>query len=382
METAAYEYRVVARNGEGETATSAVLSAFYYRLGDGTGLQGAVWWPYAREANGLDQTRNVVPLGVGVVDVARPADKDLVPGVASGARYVWDGTLICPADGTYTFDVESDDGALVRVGGVTAANADTANPSGNITLTAGTHTLHVEYRCTKTVGIRTCKLHWTGPMAREPIPASQLVPAAATPQPELDGWKVYAFGQDILNAVERLAPGVYRFASGKRAYSGARTGVDYLFMCQDWRGSFDISANFGTNYASAEGILMRDVEGNMYWVRLSHDGSGNLHTGVWGMRPGEAERCVVAEDVRIKDVWPHAPLCLRLVRDGASFTAFYRKTKEEDWTQFATWTDAAFPRAVAVGFMTCGSWSTEPFDVDVSEIALRLTRDPLLIIVR
>ena len=81
-------------------------------------------------------------------------------------------------------------------------------------------------------------------------------------------------------------------------------------------------------------------------------------------------------------MWPHAPLCLRLVRDGASFTAFYRKTMAEDWTPFATWTDAAFPRAVAVGFMTCGSWSTEPFDVDVSEIALRLTRDPLLIIVR
>lgn len=32
--------------------------------------------------------------------------------------------------------------------------------------------------------------------------------------------------------------------------------------------------------------------------------------------------------------------------------------------------------------MTCGNWGTEPFDVDVSEIALRLTRDPLLIIVR
>ena len=129
---------------------------------------------------------------------------------------------------------------------------------------------------------------------------------------------------------------------------------------------------------------MRDVEGNMYWVRLSHDGSGNLYTGVWGMLPGEeiVAPSVVAEDVRIKDVGPHAPLCLRLVRDGASFTAFYRKTKEEDWTPFATWTDAAFPRAVAVGFMTCGSWSTEPFDVDVSEIALRLTRDPLLIIVR
>ena len=127
---------------------------------------------------------------------------------------------------------------------------------------------------------------------------------------------------------------------------------------------------------------MRDVEGNMYWVRLSHNVSGNLHTGVWGMRPGEAERCVVAEDVRIEDVGPHPPLCLRLVRDGASFTAFYRKTTAEDWTPFATWTDAAFPRAVAVGFMTCGSWSTEPFDVDVSEIALRLTRDPLLIIVR
>ena len=127
---------------------------------------------------------------------------------------------------------------------------------------------------------------------------------------------------------------------------------------------------------------MRDAEGNMYWVRLCRDSDGSLRTGVWGMRPGEAKRCVVAEDVRIEDVGPHPPLCLRLVRDGASFTAFYRKTTAEDWTPFATWTDAAFPRAVAVGFMTCGNWGTEPFDVDVSEIALRLTRDPLLIIVR
>lgn len=382
VETAAYEYRVVARNAEGETAASAALPVYYYRLGGGTGLQGAVWWPYAPDSNGLDQTRNVVPLGVGTVDVARPADEDLVPGVASGARYVWDGMLICPAGGTYTFDFESDDGALVRVGGVTAANAATANPSGNITLTAGTHTLHVEYRCTKTAGVRTCKLYWTGPMAREPIPASQLVPAAGTPQPELDGWKVYAFGQDVLNAVERFAPGVYRFASGRKAYDGSRTGVNYLFMCQDWRGSFDISATFRTGYVSAEGILVRDAEGNMYWVRLSRDSSGVLRYGVWGMRPGETERKVVAEDIVVGFWQPSVPFCLRLVRDGVAFTAFYRKKTAEDWTPFATWTDAAFPRAVAVGFMTCGSWGTEPFDVDVGEIALRLTRDPLLIIVR
>jgi len=159
--------------------------------------------------------------------------------------------------------------------------------------------------------------------------------------------------------------------------------VDYLFMCQDWRGSFDISANFRTGYASTEGILMRDAEGNMYWVRLSRDASGVLRYGVWGMRPGETERCVVAEDTEVGGFWnPIVPFCLRLVRDGASFTAFCRKKTAEDWTPFATWTDAAFPRAVAVGFMTCGNWGTEPFDVDVSEIALRLTRDPLLIIVR
>ena len=382
VETAAYEYRVVARNDEGETATSTALSVYYYRPGSGTGLAGAVWWPYAPDSNGLDQTRNVVPLGVCTVDVARPAGEDLVPGVASGARYVWDGTLICPADGTYTFDFESDDGALVRVGGVTAANAATANPSGNVTLTAGTHTLHVEYRCTKTAGVRTCRLYWTGPMAREPIPASQLVPAAETPQPELDGWKVYAFGQDILNIVERPVPGVYRFASGKRAYDGARTGVNYLFMCQEWRGSFDISATFKAGYTSAEGILMRDAEGNMYWVRLSRDSSGVLRYGVWGMRPGETERSVVAEDTVVGFWTPELPFHLRLVRDGAAFTAFCRKKSAEDWAPFATWTDAAFPRAVAVGFMTCGSWGTEPFDVDVGEVALRLTRDPLLIIVR
>ena len=382
VETAAYEYRVVARNDEGETAASAALSVYYYRPGSGTGLQGAVWWPYAPDSNGLDQTRNVVPLGVGVVDVARPAGEDLVPGVASGARYVWDGTLTCPADGTYTFDVESDDGALVRVGGVTAANAAAANPSGNITLTAGTHTIHVEYRCTKTDGVRTCRLYWTGPMAREPIPASQLAPAAETPQPEVDGWKVYAFGQDILNVVERPEPGVYRFASGKSEYGGARTGVHYLFMCQDWRGSFDVSASFKTGYLSAMGILMRDAEGNMYWVRLRRASDGVLRYGVWGMRPGETERSVVAEDTVVGFRQPTLPFYLRLVRDGAAFTAFCREKASEDWTSFATWTDDAFPRAAAVGFMTSGCGGAEPFDVDVGEVSLRLTRDPLLIIVR
>lgn len=374
---AAWEYRVVAWSGEA-SAIGEALGVYYYAPAAGTGLQGALWWPCDPASNGFEQTRNVVALGVGAVDVARPAGEELAPGVAAGARFVWDGTLVCPADGSYVFDVETDEDALVRVGGVTAVNGSFSNA---VTLAAGEHALHVEYRTTKTAGTRRCRLFWSGPMAREPVPASQLVPAAETPQPEVDGWKIYAFGQNLLNAVERTAPGVYRLVSGTRAFNGARTGADYLFLCRDWRGSFDVSAQFATGYVSAEGILVRDAEGHMYWVRLRHDGSACLHVSVWGVRRGESEKRVVAAET-FTGLAGHAPLQLRLVRDGSAFTAAFRAKTADAWTEIATWTDASFPRAVAVGFAACGDGRAEPVDVDVSEISLRLTRDPLFLLVR
>jgi hypothetical protein len=88
----------------------------------------------------------------------------------------WRGTITAPKDGTYTFYVASDDGALLRINGKEVVNTwgprSYSESSGKIELSAGQHEIELTYL--ELAGEQGCILSWRPPGGNRPvIPTSQ-----------------------------------------------------------------------------------------------------------------------------------------------------------------------------------------------------------------
>jgi arylsulfatase A-like enzyme len=91
---------------------------------------------------------------------------------------LFSGYLHVPADGDYTFTLNTDTGAFVRLHALQLIDADfgytggTERSSGTINLKAGYHPLHIHYRHANAAS-HLLDLQWTGPgIAKQAIPAS------------------------------------------------------------------------------------------------------------------------------------------------------------------------------------------------------------------
>lgn len=380
-DTFAYEYRVVADGGELGTSASDAAAFFHYRLADGTGLRAAAWWPYSRTSCEMGQLSNVAARGVEAVDLAVPAGAELVPGATEGVKFVWTGKVVCPAGGTYTFRLDADAGGCVRVDGNNTVNDATATPpSGAITLKAGEHDIRVEYLCTGTAGTRKCRLLWSGPMAEEAVPASQLRPSDEIARPAVDGWDVDVFVQNRCNFFEKAGEGVYRFTSGCATWTSLETG-NYQFMSRPWSGNFDFSATIYARDYGHVGLMVRDAEGHAYFPHTLNQWNVQ-YFAVWGIPSGETKRKTLADNVKMAN--NVAPTYIRFTRIGALFTVYTRKTADGEWEEQASWTDAGFPRETWIG-IAATSWNAYTvnlFTVEASDVELKAFMQPTVLIFR
>ena len=84
-------------------------------------------------------------------------------------------------DGVYTFVVETDDGARLKIGNQTVAEAfrydgnGVTKRSGNIALAKGKHEILIEYFANDDIGANFLNVGWSGPgFAQQAIPAGNL----------------------------------------------------------------------------------------------------------------------------------------------------------------------------------------------------------------
>lgn len=380
-DTFVYEYRIVADGGELGTSASDAATFFHYRLADGTGLRAAAWWPYSRTSCEMGQLANVAARGVEAVDLAVSAGAALVPGVTEGVKFVWTGKVVCPADGTYTFRLDADAGGCVRVDGNNTVNDATATPpGGSITLKAGEHDIRVEYLCTGTAGTRKCRLLWSGPMAEEAVPASQLRPGDEIARPAVDGWDVDVFGQNRCNFFEKAGEGVYRFTSGCATWTSLESG-NYQFMSRPWSGNFDFSATIYAKDYGYVGLMVRDAEGHAYFPHTLNMWN-QQYFGLWGVGSGETKRKSLADDVLMAT--NIARTYIRFTRIGSLFTVYTRRTADGEWEEQASWTDAGFPRETWIG-IAATSWdgyNVNLFTVEASDVELKAYMQPTVLVFR
>ena len=116
----------------------------------------------------------------GLIDVAQAAKKN-------NFGIIWEGKLKIPADGSYQFTLESDDGAAVLINGREVVKLDRFGPmgkpaKGKINLKAGSFPIRIEYY--QGGGTKGIALAWSGPGIKE-ARLSKGTPPNSKPKPTI-----------------------------------------------------------------------------------------------------------------------------------------------------------------------------------------------------
>ncbi|AHM63615.1 PA14 domain-containing protein [Flammeovirgaceae bacterium 311] len=142
----------------------------------GTFNQGLIYTYYEADIKSVGSIAGLTPVKTGstaTFDInanpQRPKDR---------YAYKFEGFIIIPETGSYTFYTESDDGSTLSINGSKIVDNDglhaSEEKSGQVSLTAGAHKIEVLY-FERTGSGEMLKVSWEGPgLAKETIPASAL----------------------------------------------------------------------------------------------------------------------------------------------------------------------------------------------------------------
>ena len=372
----AWEYRVTAIGADGSTASTAAYSYLFYPLGDGTGLSGVTVWPYQLGSASPTNCVNEAARGAEVLDFTWEPGEELAAGVTDDAALAWEGSLIVPFTGIYTLTAELGtetgagvgvfiDNAVVLDNWRVASSASEKTVSGNATLTAGQHSIRVDYHpASGSTAAKRFALRWSGPVEDEVIPVSQFVPAETAPTARLGDLtrRPYSSAKAGQNNAAPYAPYLQVLGENDYVVSGAclalgnpldgtfdlvtyEAPVNDAFTCQA-----TLSRYGSTSYGGA-GLILQRTDGTylFFYVRSSY---ANNWYGIRYSDPTTG----VAKDILAETLVDSSTYSLvndlRLIRRGSEYSFFWRKNGTADWTLLTTWTDAdgIFPNNVFAGF--------------------------------
>lgn len=288
-----WEYRVGGLQGP-ERAFSPVFSYTYYVPGDGTGLRGALFHPFAAATATLSRPDEKYDLGVGAVDFAWAKDENYAgTDFHTNVRLAWRGKLIVPMEGSYEFSLETTDGGAVYIDNTSVCNIWTGGnktSTGSMNLTAGEHVIEVDARLENDYVGRRCVLRWGGTVPDEIIPPTQLKPADDVTFGYsawgLD-WTIRSYNGSVLGKVRPDGAG-YQILSPAEEPStvDGRNKLNATFLARKWSRSFDIQTSVKSVLHGRTGLMARAANGNLYSVYYNYDGGGWGYVGVYMVTNG------------------------------------------------------------------------------------------------
>lgn len=384
-----YEYRVVAIDGTGTDAGySASASVFAYPRADGTGLRATYIWPFVQDGFDATEAARTDAVETPVLSFADGAARIAgLPESVSNVRVVYEGKIVIPVAGLYQFRAVGTDGAALRLDGHyvfnawNAADASRTTASAARRLEAGEHDFRFD--TWQGAGDRSMTLEWSvEETAFEPIPASQLKPAAkryagTVAVPFADGksavWNVRTFGQKELGlaasdlSAKSLVIGGYDTA-------GMGNGLGQTAVYTAYKGPFDLSVKIdfpgSPDNAGVKGLASADADTIFTLSARTGFGAGTLGYGPYAQWYGYRGDARLGVGVLYKNAtdwgpnaagqstswWSYKPsalaaddahdtwLRLRLVRDineagQTVFSSYFKKGSSDSWTLYSMWTD-------------------------------------------
>ncbi|HEY0669640.1 MAG TPA: sulfatase-like hydrolase/transferase [Sphingobacteriaceae bacterium] len=155
------------------TASRPYDNEFVSPIAKKTTNAGVFWKAYSGNFNWIPDVSSLVPAASGQTNRPSVNLKDM----AGKSVCFFEGYLQIPADGSYTFYLNADGGALLRIHDALVIDADfgykgNEERQGKILLKAGLHPFRVYYK-TKPKGSPLLDFKWEGPgIAKQPVPAA------------------------------------------------------------------------------------------------------------------------------------------------------------------------------------------------------------------
>lgn len=368
-----YEYRVTTQAELGTAASDPVVYPFYIPA-DGTGLSGVVGWPYSSVSAAPAQLTHEAPRGPEAINLDLAADAEVAPGVAGSAHLAWEGRIVLPFQGTYTFTLETDAGGAVFIDDASIANSwtgGTKTPSGGATLAAGEHAIRVDYRVNENGQPKRCVLRWSGAVADEIVPVSQLFPSAATPTFKVDDYTVQTYTQNRASHVVKRADGKYVVTATNQEL-GSLASLNLTALVRPWTGGFDcfMRVETGNAYGKA-GVLVQNADGVFLQASVMTAGA-NASYGfrAYDSSTGKAPMLAGWKQYTSSSDWPS---WVRLTRRANVFTMYWKKAAGDEWQEIGVWTDTdrLFARDVHVGMSVGGNGDGNPAQLIFSNVVLK-----------
>lgn len=345
VETTVYEYRVTTLGKDSAEATSEAFTYRYYVPSTGTGLSGVVMWPYSAKSSLPTQRANEVVRGPEVINLAWTADEPLADGVTEAvAHLAWQGKIVAPFDGVYTFTLETDAGGAVFIDESTVFNSwtgGTKSPSGKIVLTAGEHAIRIDYRTNASGTSRKCILSWGGPVESEVVPITQLIPAETPPSAKLGDFTVQVYGQTRASFVRSSSGGtVYKIrGAANQNLAALDAGINVTALLKPFVGSFKSQVELTSLAFGAAGLIFQNANGHyiICYVRIFN--ADNWY-GVCRSDPTTGEYKNVVVQTKINGGGADKQYDIHMKRMGRDYTFYYRLHGATDWIEIGSWTDS------------------------------------------
>lgn len=360
-----YQYRVVSlRTVESveESAYSDSHAVIAYVPGSGTGLKGHYFVNYTKaydpaESQVVARVDATVDFNWGTGPIVSG-----VPASATNVLVVWNGRLIVPHSGTYTFYASTDDGVVLRIGGAYVFNdwaGGASTRSGSVALAAGEHDIRIDYY--QGTGGSYARLEWDGAVLRETVPASQLIPLDL-PSEDIGPWRGRSFNAPRL--------GFHAYDAGSGGITVGSYGLDltgtsegHHFVWQQIGGPFLLEAKVTQQVdaaaLSAKALLMVRKDLTFGSVLLA---PARMATGQYGCK-GRLTPGGNITDL-LSPAWQGPvtnPCRLRIKRQGDTFTCQVM-SEGGAWETFYTFTDSGgvFGSKVYAGFAVTSPTATTP----------------------
>lgn len=386
--TAVYEYRVVTLGVGGAEATSETFTYRFYVPGNGTGLSGVVMWPYGENSARPTQRANEVARGPEAVNLALAADAPLGEGVTDAvAHLAWEGKIVAPFDGAYTFTLDTDAGGAVFIDRSTVVNSwrgGATSASGATTLSAGEHRIRIDYRTNENGAERKCVLRWSGPVEDEIVPASQLLPAETPPSAKVGGFTVQVYGQSTASLVYENGSGIYAINGAKDELTTLDQGLNATALLKPWSGRFDCSFDAYPTSNGRSGVIFQNADGAYIICYVMKHDLYNWY-GVVRVDPATGASTDVVQRTCVSSTDSNLQYDARMVRNGRSFTFYYRPHGTEEWTEIGSWTDTdkIFDRAGYIGVAAWGyNQATTFVTTTARNFAVKVLSSSLVFILR
>ena len=313
------------------------------------------------------------------------ADAEVAPGVAGSAHLAWEGRIVLPFDGSYTFTLETDAGGAVFIDHAPVANIWTGGSktsSGSATLSAGEHDIRVDYRVNENGAPKRCVLRWGGAVADEIVPASQLVPSATPATFKVDGFTVQTYAQSKASHVQKRPDGRL-VVTGANQELGGLANLNMTALVRPWSGGFDCSMHVEHGNAYGKGmILVQNAEG-AYMLAGVFIMNADASYGLRAYDPATGTCPMVVDWTKYTSLSEY-PSWVRLTRRGKVFTMYWKKLQADPWQEVKAWEapDHLFARDIHVGMSVCGNATGNPSQLVFSSFDIKPISEGTVIIFR